>query len=325
MLWQGCIHTYPDGDGEDPSEMTIDFQIRLESAGGERLQYYSFGSGDCYRTFADADVIPEARVDTRSSEGDGYAVVIEIADESNKVTHLSRTFSPEFGNGATLTVPYKFKARRYRVALWCEKISDGGTLFLSEDLESVTPAFSRGDTKSAIVCHANSFELNLTRYSDGGTRRMTVPVDMRIPMSRIQFVATDVEEFVAAQAQALAKGEKFTVTLSYSGSMAASFDVYSGEPADYRSGVSFSKDMPLLFSKYAIICSDMIWISKDEDIVEVTLTVFNSARIPVSKVGIPVQVARGCTTTVRGDLLTKYTSHTITVDNIWGDDIIIEL
>lgn len=142
----------------------------------------------------------------------------------------------------------------------------------------------------------------------------------------MKFTTTDVDAFLKYADEAIRKGEEYSISLSYGSSYASAFNAVSGEPTAFYDSIELSSPLPALFSQEITICSDWFFITGPPGEMSVTITVFNSARMVISRVrDIKFPIEGGKTTTVKGDFLTNFYSNNISVDNIWDEEIIVNV
>ncbi|MDE6095515.1 MAG: hypothetical protein K2G52_04940 [Muribaculaceae bacterium] len=309
FLWQGCIHTYPDAGAEDPTEVEIGVELSLSLKWDRLLSYY-----------------PGVRGGMSSKR-----IVVEISDNGALVSRHEQSVSQEdFEKGfLNFVVPTKLRTIVYTMAIWLDgdiNNSDGSSAFDVSSLSSVSPFFNHGEYIFPEDCGFAVSTLDFREDRHKLSVRRIVRMELSPPAARFQFETTDVEDFLIYADDAIQRGEKYTVSLSYGGQFPTTFNALEGEPAGYERMVEVSSPLPALFSSQTVICSDWVFASKDRTELTVTLTIFNSAKMIVSKVrDITFPVERGKTTTIRGDFLTNFYSNNISVDNLWDDEIIVRI
>lgn len=308
-LWQGCIHTYPDENAEDPTEVELAVDLTLNLKWDQLLSYY-----------------PQTKSTDMS-----HRFIIEIhSNNMSEFRHEHIVSQEDFDEGfIRIPLPVTLKPKVYTMAVWCD-VADPETseplAFDASVLSAVTPLFPHEKLSLLEGCGTVTSSIDLSTYSNHLSTRLIIPLELTPPAARFQFTTTDVEKFLQYADAAIQKGERYSVTLSYENSVPSSFNVFTGEPTGYDNSVELSYPLPALFSKQITICSDWIFTTEDKDEITVTLTLFNSARMIVSRIrGITFPIERGKATTVKGDFLTNFYSNSITVDNLWDDEIIINL
>lgn len=321
---QSCIHTYPEDNSGDSYGIKVHAKLKLDNHWTEKLEYYPQGN----ETKSENHNWFETR-NEETTDGDiRFALTVEIYENENEKIRLTRELDGDIltEDGIIVTLPVDFKPEKYQILLWCHSISGNDNDFNTENLHSVTTLFPHGNSGNAPDCGFCKLDLDLSGYTYTHTNDVMVDANLKIPIAKIKLVATDVGNFIHSQNNAIGKGEKYYIAVSYQTSTASTFNVADGKPTGYLNAMSFKKDMPVLFSQHVTLCSDWLLATEDESTVALTLTVFNSAQMIVSQLtNIPITIKRGCATTLRGDILTNFSQHTITIDNIWDEDIFIDL
>lgn len=306
---QGCIHTYPDAGAEDPTEVELTVDLSLSLQWGQILAYY-----------------PPVRGGAES-----YRLIIEIQERDiTRMRHEQMLSSADFEKGSvTVRLPAKLRPVVYSLAVWLDAVSSDASASPAFDvstLSSVTPVFRHGEYPFPEDCGFAETSLDLTEYVNKLQGRRIIQIEMSSPGARFRFETTDVESFLRYADSAIQKGEKYTLTLSYNDPVALAFNVFSGEPTGYDGSVEVSVPLPALFSSQVAVFSDWVFTSKEREEISVMLTLYNSAKMIVSRIKrITFPVERGKTTVVRGDFLTNFYSGNVSVDNLWDDEIIIRI
>ncbi len=309
FTWQSCIHTYPDNNAEDPTKVEIAVDLTLNLKWSQLLSYH-----------------PQ----TRSSDV-AHRFIIEIATQgATPFRHEQIIDSDDFNDGfVRIPIPVTLKPIVYSISAWCDIIDPETSEPLAFDattLSSITPFFPHEKPSLLEGCGFATSSIDLTPYGNKLSTRLIIPLELTPPVARFQFNTTDVNEFLNFADEAIQKGETYSVTLSFDSSIPSIFDAAEGEPSGYANSIEVSSQLPALFSQEMTICSDWIFASKEKKEITLTLTLYNSARMIVSRIqGITIPIERGKTTTVKGDFLTNFYSNSITVDNLWDDEIIITL
>lgn len=309
FLWQSCIHTYPDDNAEDPTTVEIAVDLTLNLKWSQLLSFY-----------------PQ----TKSADV-AHRFIIEISTQGKTPFRHEQIIDQEdFDDGfVRIPLPVTLKPIVYSISVWCDAIDPETSEPLAFDantLSSISPLHPHEKPSLIEGCGFAASSIDLTPYGNKLSTRLIIPLELTPPVARFQFNTTDVNKFLNYADQAIQKGETYSVTLSFDNSIPSTFNAITGEPTGHDKPVEVSSQLPALFSQEIKICSDWIFAAEEKEDMTVTITLFNSARMIVSRIrGITFPIERGKTTTVKGDFLTNFYSNSISVDNLWDDEIIINL
>lgn len=316
-LFQACIHEYPHitpgpqpGKGEDPTTIETTLEVSFYLSWDNMLHLVGTTTKANSRTERPHRFILEIR------NGDSLILndIFYLSDEEfsfGKVNHrLSRPL------GASL----------YNVAVWYDREDDNGIYsFNGENLEQVRLInFSTTDVE-ATKCAWGSDLMDLTPYEN---TKETVSFELQLdhPGARFEIVATDVQEFITNNKDALNQGDQFTVHLLFKNGAFPCFNLYTGN-AIYDQMPELSGKMRLPFAEYdELKIAEGFIFCQDQDEVSLRLNVTNSALFTVSgppEFSFPVK--RGYTTIVKGDFLTSMLDGIFSINHIWDGEIIIEI
>ena len=171
-------------------------------------------------------------------------------------------------------------------------------------------------------------------------------IEMRRPMGKFHFIATDGEEFVSRIAQELSEqGElvtpnsaqpayeqllqsidisQFNIVFRYNAFMPCSFNIFTDKPADSWTRVQFSSRMQSEPNKDMTLGYDYIFVN-DETSISISVEVYSKdGELMTSTEPINVPIARSKLTLIRGHFLTPSSSSaeggTIINPGYDGDD-----
>lgn len=308
LTGEGCIHTYPSGEEEDPTEIQLAFDISFE---------------------LEQEYINHFYESTRSSSR-RYRIAIELIGENPEVIHheiVTEAINLE-NETIHILIPSKVKPEKYRAAVWCSPLSeDEGTGgFDLSDLSHVSPYIFLSDftdTEGVVYC---SGDIDLTGYRNAIDAKHIHRLVARSPFARINIVSTDNNAFLDYAGKFIANGEKYTVSILYENPYAAAFNAIDGKPCDLLPDIEEKRPLPTLFSSQNTIMTLNIFAGNELEEIPVSLLIYNSALAILSRTrGIEIPVKSGATTTIKGDFLTNFTSSRIEIDNVWNEEITIEI
>ncbi len=310
ILMPACIHTYPDPDAKDPTEVTLSLSLSFNLKWADLLAYY-----------------PPTK-----AEGGTWRIVIEISktDNASPPIRIEETFSDDTFSKGELIIDCNetLSPDVYNISVWCDmrESDDSPYHFDLSSLKTISPLFTQSESGIAKRCGFHTSTLDLTPYHNKISADLTIPIELSPPTADFKIVATDVEQFLKYADLPISRGEKYYVRLSFENLIASFFNVSTGQPYGYYDSPSTQLPLPPLFAKQAQISSGWIFTESEREYVSVSLTVINSALTIVSMTrNITFPLERGKTTTVKGDFLTNFYANSINIDNIWEDEIIIPI
>lgn len=314
---QGCIHEYPHyvpgkgpDKGEDPTSVDAEVNIIFDLSWEKMLHRVSFGS--------------------RARDDSYHRFTIELFNEdeliSRDVVYLSDN---EFSRGSfrhRLSEPLKKKS--YNLAVWYDmQDADGNYIFDSNSLSNVELVnFSTTQGDYLHCAHAGE-QIDLTSFDTEKENTITKEIELRYPGARFEIVATDVQQFITEQKEALNQGDTFKVNLSVAGGGYSNLNILNGYISTQHPSMEYSGRMRLPFADYdELKIAEGFFFCYPEDDVTMQLSVINSASSTVSRTEyFSFPVKRGYITTISGDFLTHPMDGIFSINNIWEGEIVIEI
>lgn len=302
--FSGCIHTYPNGDGYDPT---------LVQAGIELSFDINWETNNVSFTKAN---------DKR------FRLTIEMTRNNNSVGICEHYLSEEefVAGNVRLIMPFKLHAVAYKVTAWLDIVEYDGNNSLVYDLSSLSE-IRRADNHISWtdreLCATSTTNVNLYTYKDQWGAKAIIPMRLTTPLGRFQIIATDTEKFRDFISESVKRGETYSICLSIENRIARGFNAYEGEIAGYLESPEYYFPFP---GDGSIMANGSLFSNDEETFIKARVLVYNSARIIISRspsIQFPLQ--RGKVTVIKGDLLTDYYTNSINVNNIWDGEIIIEL
>ena len=258
--------------------------------------------------------------------------------EDYRVQYILEVYSPDkdalvdeiilYGTTATevLTADIEVPIGDYRIYAWasyCGEDAVKSLFYDTSDFNDISwkePYEGNSNFKQAYTGYA-SFSLSEKMQLPAD---ITVDVELQSPMARYQIIATDLMEFIA-------KGEPdepeedsydgvvefnetmsqtpnlsaFTVKVNYMGYLPRNFNVFSNNPFDSATGVSFEGGINTISSDQALLAFDYCMVNGEESSVSVALEIYDKNMNMVNETGtIEIPTRRNRTTIVYGKFLT---------------------
>lgn len=318
LMMQSCFYEYPSaskgyapGIGEDPTTVDAFLEVAFEIDWGEMIHVVDFNQ------------------DSRAATLRRHRIVIEVLDKNDKVCHDVEYLSDEeFAHGILrhrLSVP--LAARNYDIAVWYDRQDDNGIHSFSADNLSRVKLTNTSTTDADLMrCAYASHNLDLRDYNVEEETSVASHIELDHPGARFEIIATDIQQFITDQKEALLQDDSFTAHLSFR-SMISSFNIYSGEVIWEDENFNISGRMRLPFAEYdELKIAEGFVFCGNQDEVSVTLSVKNSALVTVTQTDVfSFPVKRGYVTKVTGDFLTNSIDGLFSIDNVWDGIIEIEI
>ena len=179
----------------------------------------------------------------------------------------------------------------------------------------------------------------------------TIDVAMERPLAKIEFLTTDLKEFISKEqerAEELLKSNGATassadadtkdsypqsVDLSlynirfyYAGFMPCVYNMFTDKPIDSRTGVSFDSKITPTESGEASLGFDYVMVNGVESFVSVIVAVYDTeGKLMVTSDAIKVPTRRNYHTIVRGKFLTQTASSGVSIDSDFDGEFNIEI
>lgn len=189
--------------------------------------------------------------------------------------------------------------------------------------------------KDAVVVDNPEYLYNST----GEKAENRVVVQMRRPLAKYRFIATDIRTFLLNVAQQrIARGmsiddksasdraviesearkidiNDFRVVMVYTGFLPTSFDIDADRPIDSKAGIRFNAMMDRISDGEVELGYDMVLVNHAEAHVGVQVEVYDKDGTLLSRTrAVEVPLMRGKVTEVRGDFLTSIAQGGVSVD-----------
>lgn len=300
----GCIHTYPNGDGVDPTLVKVGVEISMDINWETQNVIFTKSANNNYRL-----IVEFFRNNESTGRYERYLTKEEFADGKIK-----------------LIMPFDFHAVNYKVTAWLDIVE---TDKQSEPIYDITGLSSIRRIDNHIswsdnnVCAFCSTDISLQNYKDKWGAKVMIPLTLIPPIGRFKIIAEDMTEFRQYIANAVEHGETYSICLAFERRLPSVFNAPENTVTDYLEFPEYYFSFPLTGSE---IASGAIFLDDTELQLAAKVMIFNSARVIISKSpSIEFPIERGKVTVISGDILTDYYTNNINVNNIWDGEIIIEI
>ena len=315
-MLQNCIHEYPvpvpnSGVGEDPTIVDGYIELNYDLSWEKFLHNIEFS--------------------TKASKIDTHRFTVEVTDKDQTIIHdVEYISNEEFATGRfrrKLSIP--LKASQYKIAAWYDRIDDtGNPYFNASDLKNITILNASTVDTLAFHCAFSTDTLDFRGYAGKiNSLKVVKELEMQLPGARFQIVATDVQDFITEQKEALNQGDKFTVHLNLSSGAFNGFHAFDNYVSYSGGGYELEGRLRLPFAEYdEITIAQGFVFCQDEDELTMSISVKNPALSTVSKTDFfSIPIKRGYITVVKGDFLIHPVDGIFNINTIWAGEIIYEI
>lgn len=335
LLLASCVHR----DFEEPSAVGPDLTPSVVNI---ELHYFDTEMG--LHTVVTKD---RSRAPTAASPASRHIIRIYGQDR----VEVASVLVTDEADNATVTRSHSFRLvpGKYTAVCWTDYASEGDTdwhydtsgfpdVELRYETDTDGYPVHRGNTpwrdayngsRCFTVCADGT-----TAYDDGSATGTTVPVEMRRPLARFLFEATDLEEFADAHSLSIPSSRHddpfpgYTITFRYADYMPSTFSVSADAPTDSRIGASFlGEPRPASTTGTVEIGSDFVFVHPLETAVNVAMEVRNKTTgNTVARAGpFTVPLFRNRLTIVRGRFLTSTSGQGAVIDPGFAGEYNIEV
>lgn len=317
-LWlQGCIHEYPHAVynisiGEDPTKHAGYIEVNCQLSWEELLHEINF----C----------------TKALRNNRHRIIMEVRKNGETVCREEVLLNDEeFAEGYwTHRLSKPLESQTYLLAVWYDRLdSEGSHAYNAENSEFINAtSFSTTDAEN-MVCAFSLEELDLRNPEEWESSEIFYKkVELSHAGAKFEIVASDVQEFIIQQKNALNQGDSFNVRLNFEESRFGNFNLLTGNTVSAESELSMEGWMRLPFDDYQELkIAEGFVFCGETDMAQMELCVINNSSLAIisrtSPFSIPLK--RGHVTIVRGNFLTHGVNGMFSIDNIWEEDIIFEI
>lgn len=210
----GCIHTYPEGDGIDPTLVQAGIELSI-------------------------DINWETNnVNFTKAQDKAFRIVIEMTRNNSSVGKCMHLLSEEeYAAGQVkLIMPFKLHAVSYKVTAWLDAVESVGEDEFVYDIANLSE-IRRSDNhiswNDREICATSTTDVNLQGYKDQWGANVIIPMKLTTPLGRFQIVATDAEKFREFVSESVKRGESYSICLSFENRISRGFNACDKEIAGY--------------------------------------------------------------------------------------------
>lgn len=314
LLFAGCIHEYPrivpgpaPAPGETPEKVEAFIEVNCRLSWQEMFHTLNFS--------------------TRGRSERPHRLIVEVSRDGETVCNdVEDLTEEEFAEGTwhhRLSISLEPKV--YTIAVWYDREdADGEHPFVADNLGKVTITSFTTYNPEPVQCGYASDTLDLTEYI-GSQETTTILKQLSLSPAgaMVRLVASDVNEFISQNKEALNQGDTFTSRISFSSGAYDSFDSYSGRQRSTGQEMEMSGWMRLPFDEYnSLKIAEGFFFCADEGEATARFSVTNQALMTVSatqQFSFPVK--RGYVTEITGDFLTHTVDGVFSINHIWAGEM----
>ena len=345
----GCdVHEFPqDTDGTVQLHLYLDFDTELPL-----YKTINYTRGE---ELSGAGVITENH-DIR------YILQVYRTDNivgENRIADTTFVFTKPDTEELNHQVSIRIKDGKYNLRVWADYVDRGSTedkyydtsdfaeiILLNKDEHKGSNEY-RDAFKGEIAIDTRAAVPQRSFYTEAA---MQTTIEMKRPMGKFEFIATDGDDFVSRIAQLLYEQEtrnqneegrsfeqivqsidlsQFKVVFRYNNFMPCSFNMFTNKPADAWSGVSFQSVMKSNGEEHEMSLGyDYVFVGENSTSLSISVDVYdrNGLLLSSSK-PINVPIVRNKLTVVKGNLLalTNSTGGAVINPGYDGDDYNMEI
>lgn len=314
FLCQGCIHDYPFATqvpstppGENPTIVSTYIEVAYDLSWESMIHNIDFS--------------------TKASQERKHRFVVEVRDGDKTVCQDIHYIGEEEYKSGRLRqrISQPLGCWEYEIAVWYDwQDTEENYPYSLEGLEHVALTnFTSTDAEAMRNGYACEI-LDLREFSNTDvTETYIKEITLQHSGARFEIVATDVNQFIAQQKDALNQGDTFTATVTILQGGYSHFNLYSEKVWQEEENLVLSGRMRLPFAVYdSLTIAQGHFFCLEEEEVTAVLTVRNSALATVSQTDyFSFPVKRGYITRIEGDFLTHPMDGIFSVNNIWEGEI----
>lgn len=233
----------------------------------------------------------------------------------------------------------------YQVMAWADfaNEADGTGFYNADDFADIkvpSPYIGNTDYKDAF---SGTAEIRLADFLEdrANMNNKTITIEMSRPLAKYEFISTDLEEFMAQEAEAQKKKAKagnaesqndedtkatinlnnYSIRFFYDGYVPSSYSMFTDKPVDAITGVSFAGTFNVLSDDEVSLGFDYVMVNHKETTITVKMGLFNQQGELISLTNpIDVPLKRSTHTLVRGRFLMEKSNNSVTIDPSYEDD-----
>lgn len=287
-------------------------------------------------------IVPYAMSKTASSAAEAYDVrytihIYEVNADGNFSSDLYTSIVETKDDVQTLEheISLELEPGIYRFMVWTDYVDAGSKahkFYNTDDFKEIT---LYGDEHHGNTNYRDAFRgVKDTEITNGVD---VVKIEMERPLSRYNFVTTDLDKFITKVLSSRSQAEEsantkvvdlndYRVLFHYTGFMPSAFNIFSDKPVDAKTGVWYEGQIAQISETEAELGFDYVFVNGTESTVQVAVEIYESGgALVASSEPIDVPIVRSKCTTVRGEFLTSETSGGIGIDPDFEGDFNYEV
>ncbi len=290
-----------------------------------------------------------------------YVINAYRTDNVIGVNHVADTtfiFTKSDLSDLNYTAPLELKEGSYRFAVWCDYVDAGSTAdkyydtsnFLEVILKDKDNYQGNNDFRDVFRGYATGTVINPNYYKGDivGTIDNQATAQMTRPIGKVQFISTDVEEFLTRIASILQKQGllsvdtsdsnlsafeqllqsidlgQFKVVINYVVNMPCSYDMVYDKTADSWKGMSFTSTMERISDTEMALGFDYVFVGALGTTLDMSIEVYSindgKEELMSRSRSVPVPIRQSKLTIVRGEFLTSIASGGISINPGYDKD-----
>ena len=290
-----------------------------------------------------------------------YVINAYRTDNVIGVNHVADTtfiFTKSDLSDLNYTAPLELKEGSYRFAVWCDYVDAGSTAdkyydtsnFLEVILKDKDNYQGNNDFRDVFRGYATGTVINPNYYKGDivGTIDNQATAQMTRPVGKVQFISTDVEEFLTRIASILQKQGllsvdtsdsnlsafeqllqsidlgQFKVVINYVVNMPCSYDMVYDKTADSWKGMSFTSTMERISDTEMALGFDYVFVGALGTTLDMSIEVYSindgKEELMSRSRSVPVPIRQSKLTIVRGEFLTSIASGGISINPGYDKD-----
>lgn len=307
----GCVHEFPENQPEEIKKAAVTLHLNFDY---EMPPYKDL----IYENGVLTSRTPENQdYDARYiigfyEDADARSAMSRVPDDIMVITNTNVT-------DLNCDIPIHLPTGNLTIMVWTDFVEHGTVsdlYYKADDFAKITvnqPYVGNTDLRDAF---RGCTECAISEY--GGE---DIYVDMRRPMAKYKFIATDFDIFLSraeekARADAARAGltnldevtvnlDDYTVKIIYPGFMPNVYNMFTDKPSDACTGISFDGKIISLDDGTASLGFDYVLVNGEESLVTVAIQIYDKDNQLVSGSGsLNVPLQRSMLTTISGEFLT---------------------